>query len=446
MFPKIPAESGVYIFRSKKQPLYVGKAGNLRARIRAYFRTGNDMRIQQMIAQAVKINWQITASEIEALILESKLIKKYQPEFNIALRDDKQYGYVVITVEEFPKICVSHQPLTQQPAADSRLPAGEKPAQQEARNRKLAAMTLGPFTDVGALRTTMRLLRKIFPYCTCKQKHAVYCLNYHIGNCPGFCCLKTPKAPNLKTQKLEYRQNIKAIEEILYDRRVWVIKMIERKMHHAAQKENFEQAIYLRNKLAKLKKTFENARILSNKAEYFVSDNYKNKDSLLKLTQRELGLATLPQRIEAYDVSEIHGQFRTGAMVVFTNGKPDTRQYRKFKIHRNKKQGDIFALKEIIQRRLSHRQWPYPDLAIIDGGKAQLSVAKKLFPSLVTVAALTKNYRHVPIKLLVSHQTKYRWLSSLPQSVRNLLIFIDAEAHRSAIGFYRKLHRKSILN
>src|SRR3989344_7131238 len=147
---KIPKKSGVYFFKNKKREiLYIGKAADLRNRLRSYFSKGiKDVRILGMLKNATGVSWQKTDSEIEALILESQLIKKHRPMFNILMRDDKQYFYVAFTKEKFPKIFISHQ-----------------------------QKDIGPFTDGGALKTTLKILRRIFPFCTCKQTHHNYCLN-----------------------------------------------------------------------------------------------------------------------------------------------------------------------------------------------------------------------------------------------------------------------------
>src|SRR3990167_7873088 len=199
----IPTHPGVYIFRdSKHKPLYIGKAVNLRARTKAYFAKNlNNNRLAQMVTTAAKLDWQVTDSEIEALILESQLIKKFKPRFNIMLRDDKQYFYVEITNEEFPKIFITNRPGADI-FADICVPARQVPkgTRQKAEDVKdkynFGTGALGPFTDGTALKTTLRWLRKVFPYCTCKQKHNLPCLNSHIGQCSGICCIK--QIPNLQ--------------------------------------------------------------------------------------------------------------------------------------------------------------------------------------------------------------------------------------------------------
>ncbi|MDO8669038.1 MAG: UvrB/UvrC motif-containing protein, partial [Candidatus Buchananbacteria bacterium] len=331
----------------------IGKAVNLKNRLANYFKSQLGSRTAKLMELATKIDWQETDSEIEALILESQLIKKHHPPFNVMLRDDKQYFYVGFTNEEFPKIFLTHQIF------DTNF--------------------IGPFTDGLALKTALRLLRKIFPYCTCKQKHNNYCLNYHIGKCLGFCCLKnrlgTRNYRLERGQKIIYSNNIKAIREILSGKRTTLIKKFKKEMTDFAENEKFDKAIDLRNKIEKIEKVFENAQILRNTNLQIRANAVDDVDVIEKL-KKLLKLPQLPQRIEGYDISNIQGKFATGAMIVFTNGQPDKNQYRKFKIEIADSPNDIAMLKEVLTRRFNHQEWPWPDLIIVDGGKAQLNATR----------------------------------------------------------------------
>ncbi|MBI2063079.1 MAG: GIY-YIG nuclease family protein [Candidatus Yanofskybacteria bacterium] len=436
----IPKTAGVYFFRDKHGNLYIGKAVNLKNRISSYFnKQPKDPRISKMLEMAEKATFKKTDSEIEALILESQLIKKYKPPFNVMLRDDKQYFYVGFTKEKFPKIFLSHQ-----------------------------IQNIGPFTDGNALKVAMRLLRRLFPYCTCGQAHNNFCLNYHIGNCIGFCCLKSQN-PESKKQNLElYNKNIKAIKEILTGKRDVLIKKLKKEMLGLGKKHDFEKAIEFRNKIQKLEKVFENAQVLLN-SKYTILNTkkgWKLNNPFAEL-QNVLNLPHQPKRIEGYDVSNIQGKFATGAMVVFINGHPDKSQYRKFKVGSESVPNDIAMLKEILTRRFNHSKWPYPDLIIVDGGKAQLNIAAKIIyghrktidlamtQNQIPIIALTKNVKHRgdhiyttnPIKLSANNYGTSKKtampLEKLPKSVKNLILQIDSEAHRFAVSYYRKLHLES---
>jgi excinuclease ABC subunit C len=414
-FKKLPKNPGVYFFRDKnRRILYIGKAANLKNRLKSYFDTSpKNPRLQKMLETAKNVDWQKTDSEIEALILESQLIKKYRPPFNIMLRDDKQYFYVVFMKERFPRIFITHRPKG---------PPSE------------ALVKEGPFTDGGTLKTVLRFLRRIFPYCACRQKHNNYCLNYHIGNCPGFCCLKKEAAAK---QVMAYKKNIAAIKEILSGKKKSLIGRFEKELNAIARKERFEQAIELRDKIEKLKNVFENARIVNEMSRKEI--DWPNDLAELK---KALNLSILPKRIEGYDVSNIQGEFATGAMVVFMDGKPDKDEYRKFKIKLTATPNDAGMLKEILTRRFKHREWKFPNLIIIDGGKGQLSAAKAAVPKKIPAIAQTKDARHKGHHIYASTKKSAVPLKNLPPAIRNLILQIDAEAHRFAIGYYRKLHKE----
>jgi excinuclease ABC subunit C len=432
---KIPSVPGVYFFRDKNgKVLYLGKAANLKNRLKSYFdKSRKNPRLQKMLETAENVDWQETGSEVEALILESQLIKKYRPPFNIMLRDDKQYFYVGFTREQFPKLIITHRPLY-------------------AASHTLRPNFVGPFTDGTALKTTLKLLRRAFPYCTCptgrrtgKQAHNTFCLNYHLGNCLGFCCLKKEATAG---QVLAYRKNVAAIKEVLSGKKKSVVVKFEKELAVLAQKEKFEKAIELRDKIEKLKKVFENARILSGAQDDNESPhNRKNSAGPLTELKRLLKLSVPPRRIEGYDVSNIQGEFATGAMVVFTDGKPDKNEYRKFRVR--SAGGDTAMLQEIITRRFNHPEWPYPDLILIDGGKGQLSAAVMTMSNIkmqmsknIPVIALTKDARHKGDHIYTSTKKSAISLKNLPPIIINLILQIDAEAHRFAIGYYRKLHGK----
>ena len=432
--PNLPSGPGIYLFRGlKNKPLYIGKALKLKNRVKHYLKT-DDTRIQKMISESKKLDCIETKSEIEALILESQLIKKHKPLFNIMIRDDKQYSFVVFGDEKYQKIFTTHQPQSYKE-------------------------TIGPFTDAGALKTTLRLLRKILPYCTCKQLHNNYCLNYHIEKCLGFCCSRfalretqlanrgsSISQPNskiiweksgLKNQEMKfYQTNIKAIRDILSGKKVSLIKNLKKEMGQFAQKGELEKAIELRNKIKDVEQIFKNAKIIKN------SDILKTYRSGLESL---LGLKKLIIRIEGYDISNIQGVHATGSMVTFINGIPDKNFYRKFKIHAKQSPDDTAMLKEVLERRFRHSEWPFPDLIIVDGGKGQLNAARSTLATFnisIPIIGISKNEHHVGHQLITSGRKNPLSLTKLSPTDKNLLLQIDSEAHRFAIGYYRKLHRK----
>lgn len=440
----LPVSSGIYIFKSSKnKPLYVGKALNLKNRTSNYLKT-NDTRLQRMLSEAEKIDFTETDSGIEALILESQYIKKYKPSFNITFRDDKQYGFIGFTKEKYPKIFITHQP--KKDVSSSKYHVLRSKNKLKTHNTKYIIHNtnsyIGPFTDIGALKTTLRLLRKIFPYCTCRQLHNNYCLNYHIGKCPGDCCLKKPVPSIMYYVLREYQRNIKAIKNILNGNRNSLVKQFEKEMKHLSIKRDYEKALELQYKIKKLRRIFENARIIHNTNSIIHNTEIdKHSTDTLKHLANLIGIDRPPRRIEAYDIANIQGHHATGAMVVFENGQPNKNEYRKFKIYTKNTADDTGMLREILTRRFKHPEWQYPDLVIVDGGKAQLNTARSVIKN-IPIIALTKNEKHIGHKILYEDQEVV--LSKLPEPVKNLLLHINSEAHRFAISYYRRLHRKTL--
>lgn len=470
---KLPQKPGVYFFLANDgKYIYVGKAASLKSRVLNYIKTftlnkaglaqiyeRENGRIRKMVEMAKSLKYITTDSDIEALILESQYIKKRRPIFNIVMRDDKQYFYVGFSNDKFPKVFLTHQPQTAV---------------------KQSTDFVGPFTEGSAIKTTLRYLRNIFPYCTCKQKHNNYCLNYHIGKCLGFCCLKQQKPNlNLKSQNEKlYNKNTKALKDILSGKKNLLIQNLEREMRSHAKNHNFQEAIQLRNRLEKLRRVFQNAQIIKDN-KYSDMSIYHYGDKVIKFLREKLGLKKLPRRIEAYDISNIQGQNATGSMAVFilrqdsgqVKWKSGKNEYRRFKIG-NKYQirnpkfkkvsgfgfrvsdlhsgGDTGMLREVLDRRLNHPEWPMPDLIIVDGGKQQLNAATDAIqsrispedPTPISIIALTKNKKHSGVKL--NTRNGEIPLSSLPLEIKNLILHINSEAHYFAINYYRKLHRKSL--
>lgn len=408
---KIPANSGIYrFFDVDGKIIYIGKAINLKNRVKSYFAKNIEVfgAKAAMIEQIAKVDWQITNSEAEALILEANLIKKHRPKFNVVLRDDKSYFYVAITDEEFSRVLIAHG--------------------TEIKNQRIKIKNaIGPFTDGTALRQTLKLLRRAFPYCTCKTPHKRPCLNYQIGKCAGICCTQNPQLWNFKTTPTEYRKNIKRIIEILLGEKSEIAKKIRLEMKNASQKHQFEQAAKLRDQLWQLENVFSHRQVVRDESRI-----ERGLDELANILKIEM-----PKRIETYDISNIQGQYAVGSMVVFTDGLPDKSQYRKFKIKAIVGANDVWMLKEIISRRLRHKEWPMPNLMLIDGGQAQLNIARLALKQIklnLPVISLAKKEEVI----FATHGT-----IKLKKDSPALQILQQArdEAHRFAISYHRKLRK-----
>jgi excinuclease ABC subunit C len=482
---KIPTLPGLYFFKdAKERILYIGKAANLRARVRSYFYGPQPQKVNLLLRESRVIKIAPLASEVEALVKEAAFIKKHKPKYNVLLRDDKNYFYVGITNEEFPKIFVTHQPHKirnskwtlrgvakgdseiRNPSTSSRSRAksrdkffarGESAFGGKTQNSKqisnflLRASNLtsfvGPFVSGRALKTTLRLLRKIFPYCTCAKTHYRVCLSSQLNLCPGYCCQKHPlsDAANLPLgARREYARRIAAIKKILSGRGSELQKQLESNLETAASEKRFEEAARIRDQLRGLKRVFEH-RGLFLETEPGALKTDPGLSALQGLT-RILELAELPRRIEFYDASILSGTGAVGGMTAWQNGKPDKSSWRLFQM---RKTGDLGAgdpaqITEMLERRLSRREWKLPDLILVDGGSTQYSAAKAAIQRANLKIASAAIVKGKPRNDRLLRDGKTIPFSKLPRDVARLLEQIRDATHRFALGYQRK-QRKSRL-
>jgi len=421
--PKVP---GVYCFKKGKEILYIGKAANLRERVKNHFQQPS-YKDYLFLDKVEKVGYIKTNSEIEALILEAELIKKIQPKFNVIWKDSKNYFFVAKTKEEFPRIFWCHQ------------------KKLEVRSLKLEVEYVGPFVDGKALKETLKILRKVFPFRSCRVLPKRPCLWYHLGRCPAPCLLNSKfQIPNSKTFrekiKKECQRNAENVFKIIQGKKKEVLKELKREMKKAAKKEEFEEAAKIRDQILALEKVLEHSRILEKEIRVEVpwKEIEENLKKILKVDK--------VSRIEAFDVSQIHGNFAVGSMVTFINGVPEKNFYRRFKIKFIKKPSDVDMIREILERRFKHKEWGLPDLILIDGGRAQLNAAinsKFQTPNSkqIKVLALAKGER----KLYIEGEKKPIFLKNLPREIFNLILNLDNEAHRFAISYHKKLREKGLI-
>jgi excinuclease ABC subunit C len=339
----LPRSPGVYFHKSQTgEIIYVGKAAVLKNRVRQYFQSQRDMDIKTraLVAEIHDTDWVETESEIDALFLESEMVKRYMPRFNILLRDDKSQMFVRIDMKsEWP-----HVSFTRNPADDG-------------------ADYYGPYYNGFAVKKALRYLRKIFPYYTKPPKPGERpSLDAHIG-----------LDPRPGTTSEEYKTTLRKLVRYMEGGRKALARELERDMRTAAKLHDFEQAANLRNKLRDLSEL--QRRIMFGDKEFMDI----SKDRALSDLRDLLGLKKIPARIEGYDISHMSGTNVVASMVVFTNGTSDRANYRKFKtkIEHN---DDYYNMNETLMRRLSEKNiksWGMPDLLLIDGGKGQLDAALK---------------------------------------------------------------------
>lgn len=455
---KIPISAGVYIFRRNTLPLYIGKAANLRQRLASYFRERAElpMKIQRMLEEATRLETIETASEIEALIKEAELIKKYRPKYNLLMRDDKSYFYIGITKEPFPRIFITHEPRQVLRITNKTELRTTKTYREQFRNSKnfvirRSARYIGPFTSGSALKSALKLLRRIFPFCTCGRPHKRPCLNSEIGRCPGYCCTivaSSRQLPATSKRRSEYRKNIRNIVAVLSGDRTRLVGRLKREMKEAVKKERYEEAARLRDALFGLEDVFAHrqvlhtpeARLPDGQAHYPWPVILGKLQALLK-TKRDIS------RIEGYDISNISGTGATGSMVVFTNGLPDKSQYRKFRIRTVAGSNDVAMLKEVLARRFKHSEWQQPNLLVIDGGKGQLNTAlgvirrlkaksQKLKAPIVTALAKRE-------EILFTEKGQTIYLQRHDPTMLHLFQRVRDESHRFARAYHHKLREKS---
>ncbi|MEK9182298.1 MAG: GIY-YIG nuclease family protein [Patescibacteria group bacterium] len=410
---KLPDSPGVYLFKKGKEILYVGKATSLRDRVRSYFSADlintRGQFVAQMVFKTDKVDYLKTDSVLEALILESNLIKKHQPKYNTKEKDDKSYNYVVITKEDFPRVLLVRGRELE-----------KLNLQAEGLNIKYK---FGPYPNGSAIKEGLKIIRKIFPY---RDKCAPYgsvsfrgiikakpCFNRQIGLCPGVCSGEISKA--------DYADTIRNIKLFFEGKKKAIIKKLERQMKEYAKNREFEKAGKAKRTLFALNHIQDVALIK------------KPEEGIVEIISGEPAVL----RMEAYDVAHISGTNMVGVMTVLQNGELKKSDYRKFKIRSVGTANDTATLKEILERRLRHKEWPLPDIIVYDGGVAQRNAVEEVLKNnlgenhKVKIAGVVKDEKHKPARILGEEE--------IIKKYKKEIILLNSEAHRFAIGFHRKL-------
>lgn len=415
----LPRNCGVYKFKdAQNNILYVGKAHNLKSRVSSYFTdTHYDRpRIIQMIPLIVDIETISTDNDIEALVLESALIKQLQPKYNSLAKDDKSYAYLYINHKDpYPTVKIIRQVTKEQ-----------------LKNGK----TFGPYPNGSAIKRVFKYLRKIYPFCISKDPTKP-CFDMHIGLCPG-------PIPSEK-----YKENIESIIKFLSGKNKQLITELESKMSEYSKNLEYEKAAIIRDKIDDLKYLTSKINVdnQSSETEYIQMKKELALKNTLKLA-KELEIQSA-RRIECYDISNTQGKNAYGSMTVALDGEIDTAEYRIFKIKQLDTPNDPLMLTEVLQRRLKHIENDIadsslndrPDILLIDGGKSQLSVISENIDFNGTILGITKGrrYKRKGGKLLDEFLI-LKEKSILPIKLRTtkLLLQLRDEAHRFAILHHRK--------
>ena len=437
---KLPVEQGVYFHKnSNGEIIYVGKAAVLKNRVRQYFQNSvKDAKTQALVAEIADTDWITVETEMDALFLESEMIKRYKPKWNILLRDDKSVSYVRIDMKsEIPYVS-----FTRNPADDK-------------------ATYIGPFYGKTAVEKAVRTLRRVFPYYT-RPYTGHKTLDTDLGLTPGIeVGRSTPK---------DYKRNLRKLMRYLEGDREKLLKDLEKVMKKESKAQNYELAAEARDQLLGLRE-LKRKIVFSDKEFLDISS-----DQALTQLKKLLKLEKPPRRIEGYDISHQSGTNTVGSMVVFINGTAARSEYRKFKI-RTAKNDDLKSMKEIITRRLKHPEWEYPDLIILDGGITQVKAVLPLLETYnIPVIGRDKSGDHsksARVKLVIPEHSKLRvfqsaaarelaresrgdgpagrdpkieYLELLPSShIARLIARVDEESHRFAINYHTLLKRKNML-
>ena len=522
----LPTSPGCYIHKDKNGTIiYVGKAKNLRNRVRSYFRGSHDTKTEALVSEIVDFEFIVTESNIEALLLEINLIKENKPKYNIMLKDDKSYPFIKITNERYPRLIITRQV------------------------KKDGGLYFGPYPDVGAANEIKRLLDRIFPFRKCTNPPSKVCFYYHIGQCMAHTVCHKDEAyfktmaqevsdflkgqddkiiddlkekMNAAAQSMEferaaeYRDLIQAIGTLRTKQRVmakdlqnrdvfgyyvdkgWMCvqvffvrqgKLIERDVnlfpYYNDPDEDFltyfgqfyqekshlvpneilipqdidEEAVnaLVDTKVLKPQRgekkqlvnlAIKNARVSLEQKFNLLEKSVEKTQGAIENLGRLLKIPT-PVRIESFDNSNIMGTSPVSAMVVFVNGKPSKKDYRKYKIKTVVGPDDYASMREVIRRRYGRVQrdgLTPPDLIVIDGGQGQVNIAKQVIQEElgldIPIAGLQKNDKHQTHELLFGDPLQVIELSRTSQEFF-LLQRIQDEVHRFAITFHRQLRSKN---
>ena len=521
----LTTEPGCYLMKDETgKVIYVGKAKNLKRRVSSYFNREHTGKTKALVQNIKNFEYIVTASEVESLLLEINLIKKYSPKYNILLKDNKSYPYIEITDERYPRLIIS------------------RPRKIKGHKGKL----FGPYPNASAARQTVQLLNRIYPFRKCHTMQKKVCLYYHIGQCLGYCEKKIDKQvikemisevtsflhgnydevrKKIKSlmidasnklnfeRAIEYKQMLEYIDTVLEKQKISLNDNVTRDVINYYVKNDyisfqvlhlrdgrinmrdgevfpliddvkdtlsyFVTSFYDKNDVPKevlvtedfdcdllenaintkfivpqkgvkkqlVEMAYENAKIvLDEKFELIVRDDKRTfgaNEALGKL----IGIPNL-KRIETFDNAHLFGTFTVSGMVVFTNGKPDKKEYRKYKITSGSKD-DYHTMQEVIYRRyyrVLHDKLEKPDLIIVDGGIIQVHAAKEVLDNLyldIPVLGLKKNDKHTTTAL-ISEDKEYE--IDKTSDVFHLLTRIQDEVHRFTINYHKDIRSKGSLS
>jgi len=429
---KLPKKPGVYVMKDRrKRVIYIGKARNLKQRVSHYYQeSGNiEPKTSSLIKQVKDIDYLATDSEIDAMLLEAKLIRDIKPKYNVQLKDDKTFPLLAVTLpntsvscfggtrDDFPRVFITRE-----------------------RGKKNITY-FGPFTNAGDLRSALKLLQRIFKFRTClrainTKQISKPCLLYHIKECVAPCLGKITKE--------EYAEIIHLLVKFLNGNKDLVITELTQRMNKVSQKQDFERAALYRDQINALKGITCDARMgqFYEGALASITPSERIKD-----LQILFGLENPPRKIEGIDISDLRGNEAVGALVTFIDGEPFKNGYRRYKI-RTVTEGepdDYERMREVVQRRIKDKENPLPDILLLDGGRGHLMVIEQVFArEKVTppiIAALSKSGGDHLVTNLQVQIPKFKLIMKHSAGF-TLLQYIRDEAHRFAQKYHHILRKK----
>ncbi len=420
---KFPQEPGVYLFKdSAGVVIYVGKAVNLRSRAGSYFLKAAqvDGRTGPWVNEICDADFIPCESEVDALLVESRLIKDIQPKNNKEQKDDKTFPYLQITThEDFPRVEITREP------------------------RGSGVKLYGPFASAGSLRGALQVLQKIFKFRTCsldiddgddRWRWFRPCLLASINQCTAPC--------NLRISKEEYRRDIKRLQMVLAGNKKRLLGQMQKEMLQASKDLEFETAARLRDELEMLRSLDQRGELDTHaQPEVFYIDPKKGLAGLKKV----LSLPEAPRTIEGVDIAHLGGDETVASLVKFIDGLPFKPGYRRFKIKNVKGIDDFRSIHEVVSRRfqrLHDEQDVFPDILLIDGGKGQLSAAVSAFDSLGIEPPILLSIAKKNEELFRPGESEPIILSRHSFALR-LLQYVRDEAHRFAQHYHHILRQKS---
>lgn len=418
-----PTSPGVYLMKdSQGRVIYVGKAVNLRSRAGSYFNSAAavERRTAELVTEIADLDYISADSEVDALLLEARLIKDIQPRYNSELKDDKTFPYLQITInEDFPRVEFTRKPLS----------SGVK--------------LYGPFTSPKKLRGTLVVLQRIFKFRNCsldiddgdeRWRWFRPCLLASINQCTAPC--------NMRISKEEYREDIRRLRMFLDGKKASLICEMQDQMKSASKELKFEKAARLRDQI----KALESLNLRGNLAEHVQPEAfYVDPKRGLKGLKKVLELPDLPRVIEGVDIAHLQGGETVASLVQFIDGLPFKHGYKRYKIRTVDGIDDFASMREVVSRRfrrLQQEDEKFPDLLLIDGGKGQLNAAMDALRAIDIAAPCVVSLAKQEEEIFVPGESESRKLSRHSYSLR-LLQSVRDEAHRFAQAYHHLLRRKS---